>query len=804
MDGAALLAAALCSNNRLTQTHISEGGKKQVILRFSRDTSEDKLQRKLFRINNSSFLPADVTKICRRLVQCRSCLELDLSHCSLAERSMENLLKVLPKMSLLQKLNIGCSISSTADALTLFGCLTETQRVSWVELSPQSESFVSFHGAEAEDVSCRLTGFCLKGGDVMNRLLQILQQDRQLSYLDLSGNQLEDEGVKRLVDSLPGLHISSFINLSNNMLTQRGLLDVVSSLSTCSRLSAVELSLGAEQRCLLWFRQDAGQTLSVSTSSLQRHHLLRLAEHLSRCPCLTRLQLQRNGLRSEWIQDFVAVLSCGQRGRSVSVEESWIGAEEAVSLTCRCLQLNTNLQTVRIQQTTLHLSLRNQEPNSSRCEAERPAQSAVTSFSLVDCSADGGQLSPLGDVLPQCPSLTELDLSHNRLGPGGARFLSSLLPLLPNLTCLSVGVGGSCVCVLEELCQVLLRTPALHSLNLSGHLISDAAAQSLVQLLPRLRALNLSRCVWSVEGGRRLLEALNRCRRLEDLCLDAATKLDRVSWTSLSEALRSLTSIRSLRLNEIIKTSGPSGPSGDDLVQELLAALEGLTEMEELELDGWRMADAGTEKLILLLPNWKQLRRIRLSKNLISDSSGEKLLDALRSCSRLEELHLSSNALSDVSAARLALVLPCLPHLTELDLSENQMGPKGAVSLSEAIKSLKKLKKLHLTSVGTSELSQVVFSLSHCADIQDVSLGWNNCSDDVALQLATVLPSCSQLARIDLECNSVSSDGVEVLVRALRSCPALQLIRLWRNRVSVRQAQSFSLRERRLSFSSTV
>uniref|UniRef100_A0A3Q3BA05 Protein NLRC5-like n=1 Tax=Kryptolebias marmoratus TaxID=37003 RepID=A0A3Q3BA05_KRYMA len=551
-----------------------------------------------YRINSSSLLPSDVTKICKKLVQCRFFLELEFSHCSFAEKTMEKLIQELPKMSLLQRLN-------------------------------------------------------------------------------LSGNQLEDEGVKCLLDSLPRLHISSYMNLSKNRLTQRGLLDVVSTLSTCARVSQVDISLGEAQRCLIWFRQNGGgeQTLRVSSSNLELHHLLRLAEILSKCPSLTRLQLKNNSLQSEWIQNFVKVLTCGGRGRAVSVEESWIGSEEAVTL---------------------------------------------------------------------------------------------------------------------------LRPSALTLILLSGHLISDAAAQSLSDLLPRLRSLNLARCVWSAEGGRRLIGALNQAGRLEDLCLDAAAQLDRNSWTCLAQALRNLTSVRSLKLNEIVKTSEEDG------VLDVLAGLEGLTQIKEIELDGWRMADQGIKQLIKFLPSWKELRKISLSKNLISDPSGEKLLDALRSCFHLEELHLSSNRLGDVSAARMALILPSMTHLSVLDISENQITKEGAISLSAAIMSLKKLKRIHLTSVGTSELSAVVASLGHCAFIQDVGLGWNNCGDDVALQLTEVLPFCPRLTRIDLECNRVSAVGVEKLVGALRSCPALQIIRLWRNRVSAGEAHSFSLREVRLNFSSTI
>lgn len=176
-------------------------------------------------------------------------------------------------------------------------------------------------------------------------------------------------------------------------------------------------------------------------------------------------------------------------------------------------------------------------------------------------------------------------------------------------------------------------------------------------------------------------------------------------------------------------------------------------------------------------------------------------MEALSSCSRLEELQLSSNRLGDLTAARMALVLPSLTHITVLDISDNRIGYEGSVSLSTAIMHMKNLTKIHLTSVGTSELCAVAASLAHCPLIQDVGLGWNRCGDEVAEELARVMPLCKKLTRIDLESNAVSVLGAEALLKALRTCPALQLIRLWRNNVPPNEAQRLSLMDKRLNFS---
>ncbi|XP_034390083.1 protein NLRC5 isoform X2 [Cyclopterus lumpus] len=797
-----MLAVALCSHNNLTDIHISDGDEEQVILKFCPDKRDGKQQKKMFRVNNSSLPPSDMTTLCRRLVQCRSHLELDLSHSSLSDKAIENLLKVLPKMTSLQRLNVSHSIASTTGALMLVRCLTVSQRVTSVELRPQTASFIQFDSVKAEQASCRLTHCSLKG-DNLQRLLEILQQGPQLSVLDLSSNQLGDEGVKHVVDCLQGLKITSYVNLSNNGLTQQGVMDVANTLCTCNNVTAVEVSLGAEERCLVWFTQYDGcvKTLSVRDSSLERAHLVRLAEIVSISPGPTKLEFKNNLLQSDWIEDFVTLLNRSQRGFSISIEERWIRSEEAVTLLCRCLDVSSNIHTIRVHHTTLHLSLMKSTELASHSDnsADLTPLMVTEKISLMDCAVDGYYLASMKSIISRCPLLTELDFSHNNLGIEGAEFICSVLPSLPNLTSLSIGSKEASVTVVEKLSEALLQAAAIQCLNLSGHVISDTGAQILSRMLPRLRSLNLSHCEWSASAGLQLIKALRECVSLEGLCLDC-WQLNEESRTCLAQALRKINSIRRLKLNKIATEIGPSQANG---VLDLLAAMEGLTQTQEIELEGWRMADRGIEELARVLPVWTELRKISLSKNLISDQSGDMLLEALHSCTHLEELHLPSNSLGDLTAARMAVVLPSLTHITVLDISENRIRYEGSVSLSKAIMCMKNLTKIYLTSVGTPELCPVAASLAHCPLLQDVGLGWNNCGDNVAVELVRVMPLCQRLTRIDLESNAVSVSGAEALARALESCPALQLIRLWRNKVSPSEARRLSLRERRLNFSST-
>uniref|UniRef100_A0A3Q1FQ77 NLR family CARD domain containing 5 n=1 Tax=Acanthochromis polyacanthus TaxID=80966 RepID=A0A3Q1FQ77_9TELE len=709
MEGVVMLADALSSPDSLTE----------ILIRYSL-------------MRNSSLLPSNVTTVCTKLAQCGSYLELEFSHCSLTDRAIKNLQKVLPKMTSLQKLNVSHSITSTADALMLVSCLNDSQRITSLELRPQSDSFISFGAVKAEvKVSCRLTGFCLNG-DNLKRLLEILQGPR-LSHL-------EYEPHKHSCTESHKHHQTPIYSLSHNRLTQQGLLDVASTLCTCTDVSSVEVSVGEEERCLIWFRQNGGceKSLSVRESNLKRDHLVRLAEIVPNCPCVPKLEFKNNQLQSEWIEDFVKLLEGSERGCIVSIEESWIRSEAAVCLLCRCLDLSTVF--INVTRTETYFVVKNKVQT---LHLYGILTSSHLTSSLVDCAVDGDQLSLIESIIQRCPSLTELDVSNNILDIVGAKFFCSSLPWLPNLTTLSIASKEGGLTLPEKLSQAFLQSTSIQHLNLSGHVISNTAAENMTRFLPRLQSLKLNKIATAMEQS---------------------------------------------QANSVLN---------------LLAAMDGLTQIQAIELDSWRMADAGIEQLTRLLPVWKDLRKISLSENLVSDQSGETLLEALRACSHLEELHLSSNSLGDLTAAKMAVVFPSLTHLTVLDVSENRIGCEGSASLSKAIMSLKNLSKINLTAVGTSELCPVAASLAHCPLIQDVGLGWNNCGDDVALELARVLPLCHKLTRIDLESNNVSVCGAEALLKALQYCPALHLIRLWRNKGLQNEAQRLSQTDRRLNFSST-
>uniref|UniRef100_A0A8C2JW22 Protein NLRC5-like n=1 Tax=Cyprinus carpio TaxID=7962 RepID=A0A8C2JW22_CYPCA len=802
MDGVVMLAAALCNQKNLRKVDASENGKKKLVILF--DTSRRHNSRQLtanetgihvhkkLGLTQSDVKPVYMTKLCKQLVKCENLLDIDLSHVDL----------------------------STNGALLLIRSLADCQRVTAVELRHQAEAFIKFVPEKAEAAICKLTEYKLCKSNV-EKLSRILENCPHLSELDLSHNLLRDEGVKCFVDYLPKLKISSSVSLNGNRMTQVGALHLVDSMNTCEKVIAVEVSLGVEDQSLIKFVQEHvnGKTLPrihVRECSFEVIHLKKLVEILNRCPRLLTLELssnslhsqglfslldslvelstiqtvklRNNGLSSEQIEYFIKQFSSCHQHRDFRIEEPWLTGNAVVSLIAKCLNLQPHIKEIRVSHASINIIT---EGNSS----------LSSTFVFDDCDIDGQHLAPLTLPFQKCHALQDLRFSQLRVDRNSADFFSAVIPFLQNLRNLTLDLKGADEDVLEKLAEALPNTPAFESLSLSQFVLGDHGAAVLgraLQSVPNLKSINLYQCSgWTAARGRDLVRGLVQCVLLAEIRLDSVV-LDEEGITILAQGFSHLASLRRLSLNNIRVVTSETFVNGTGILC-LLTSFKDFRQMEEIELESWRMGDGGTYELVKYIPLWTELVKLSLSDNNVTDQAGEKLLVALSHCRVLQKLQLSKNRLGQACAAKLAQVLPLLPQLTELNLSENQFGAHGSLALCEGLMSMKALKILHLTSIGSSDLVGVASSLKHCPSIEDISLSWNGCGDSLAQTLAEILPLCTKLKRLDLEANNITTAGATVIAKCLPSCTSIEVIRLWRNPIA---KEDENLKDQRLNFSS--
>ncbi|XP_023675597.2 protein NLRC5 [Paramormyrops kingsleyae] len=748
---------------------------------------------KKFSLRCSCILPNNMDELCRRLSACSSLVQLDFSGGSLEQRSILNVLTHLPQMTTLKLLN-------------------------------------------------------------------------------LSDNKLRDDGVKPFAQFDREHRASTLVSLNHNKMTVDGALYLAIGMTTCAHLHRVEVSLGEEDRAVVHLAPDhsCDKSLSLRNCKFEVTHLQMLAGILHSCRQLVELDLSCNDLPAGAMETLQKTLSslnalrrleirncglsqrdieallleeldCSERQLEIRVEEPWVMGQAAVSLISFCLDLTSNIQQIRVNGTTVNITLGTRYAQGKLCSdtlmprmGNGKLASAVKCIGLVNCSLQGQHLAFLHRMRQRCAQLVELDLSQNDIDIEGAEILSSLLPDLQNLRKLRLEYKEAVQGQVRILTIGLSKSASLEDLSLAHHVIDDDSAAALATTLPglpRLRAINLSHCSnLTTVGARHLVTGLTNCRFVEDVSLKGL-QLEEEALVHLASELPNIASVRRLILSKITVATG-STDSASGAVLLLLRSLEHFRRIEEIELDEMWLGDRGIQELAKHLPKWTGLRRISLCENNIADGGGEKLLVALTHCTALEEIILSRNILGGASATRLGEVLPSmtclrvlnLQHnqiqpaggtalvtsfqacgsLTDINLSGNPLGTEGAAALSSMLPHMPSLRKLHLVSVHTTELSSITACLENCACAEDISLAWNSVGDDVALKLAEVLPICQKLKRVDLESNKISVAGAEALAASLQSSSSIQVIRLWKNNISREDALRLSAKEPRLNFSPTL
>uniref|UniRef100_A0A8C2JQR5 NACHT domain-containing protein n=1 Tax=Cyprinus carpio TaxID=7962 RepID=A0A8C2JQR5_CYPCA len=544
-------------------------------------------------LTHSDIKPFYMTKLCKQLVKCENLLDIEFSHLKLSKESVEKLMSILPEMSSLQLLNLSHVDLSTNEALLLIRSLADCQRVTAVELRHQAEAFIKFVPEKAEAAICKLTEYELRKSNV-EKLSRILENCPRLSELDLSHNLLRDEGVKCFVDYLPKLKISSSVSLTGNQITQVGALHLVNSMNTCEKVVAVEVSLGVEDQSLIKFVQEHvnGKTLReipvLDPLLCKFNYSIYFYAHR----IWSAINIVNKYAKLIW--PFLLLTEL------ILKTSHLLCSPSGVLVFCLIVSLLLVL-------CFIHAFILLYSPylmyNST----------FVTFFSFDDCDIEGQHLTPLTLPIQKCHALQDLKFSQLKMDRKGADFFSAVIPFLRNLRNLTLDLKGAAEDDVATLMEALPKTTSFESLSLSQLVLGDHGTAVLGRALQSMPNLNLSQCSgWTAARGRDLVRGLVQCVSLSEIRLDSVI-LDEEGITILAQGFSCLTSLRRLSLNKIRVVTSETFVNGTGILY-LLASFKGFRQMEEIELESWRMGDSGTCELVKYIPSWTELVKLRYGK----------------------------------------------------------------------------------------------------------------------------------------------------------------------------------------------
>ncbi|XP_072892333.1 NACHT, LRR and PYD domains-containing protein 3-like isoform X2 [Hemitrygon akajei] len=311
--------------------------------------------------------------------------------------------------------------------------------------------------------------------------------------------------------------------------------------------------------------------------------------------------------------------------------------------------------------------------------ALRNPECKILKLSLIKVGLTDSGAEDLASDLSTNPSLTELDLSHNKLGDSGVKLVSAALRnpeyKIQKLGLSDVGLTDSGA---EDLASALSTIPSLTELDLSVNKLGDSGVKLVSAALRnpecKIQKLGLRGVGLTDSGAKDLASALSTIPSLTDLYL-SDNKLGDSGVKLVSVALRNPEcKIQKLWLRCIGFTH-----SG---VEDLVSALSTNPLLTELNLSGNELGDSGVKLVSEALRNPEyKIQKLVLNRVGLSDSGAEDLVSALSTNLSLMELNLGYNSLTDRSVPVLRHLILTLPSLERIGLWDNRFSQAGRKDL---------------------------------------------------------------------------------------------------------------------------
>uniref|UniRef100_A0A5F9DKF4 Protein NLRC5 n=1 Tax=Oryctolagus cuniculus TaxID=9986 RepID=A0A5F9DKF4_RABIT len=799
-------------------------------------------------LTGSKITARGISHLVQALSFCPQLEEISLHDNQLKDQEVLGLVEGLLCLALLRKLDLSRNSISVSTLLCLVKAALTCPTVRTLQvreadliflLSPSVETATELQSPSVPHPYPRLQKCQLKVHHA-EMLIALLQEGPPLEELDLSGNQLEDEGCRLLAEAAPQLHIARKLDLSDNQLSVAGVSHVLHALSTCSTLA--ELHIRWEPPVAhchlplpsleLWLpcahvhthaqAHTRTQLLTLSPCSLSGNALgdegaALLAQLL---PGLGPLQsLEGRSLWPTWEKETAG--SGRSPGPSLipvlplrSLSECQLEPPSITCLIaalqecpgplevhCRPSQVPCPLILLGSAPVLLRLSETGLTPRSPfllaevfiKCPQVQKVELRWASF--AGCGLTQEHVEPLCSVLGKREDLCQLDLSANLLGDDGLRRLLECLPRMP--------ISGS--------------------LDLSHNSISQESVLSLLEMLPscpRVREasvslgseqsfwihfskqeeagkmLRLSECSLLPEQLPRLASGLSQVLQLVELTLSRCC-LGLEQLSVVLHLLRHPAGVLSLRVEE--PWLGRAGvlallevcaqASGNVTAVSISGTQQQLCVQSRHSPSASRLApcDLGTHHSLLvqqLTETCARLQRLSLSQvNLSDDDDGDAssllLRDLLPALSELKSFRLTSSCVSTKGLSHLTSGLGHCHHLEELDLSNNQFSEieTGTLALLAALEGKRRLQRL------STILAKALKLLTEASGPVPpfCRLSWNHIDDVGCCHISEALRAATRLEELILDHNQIGDTGAWHLAAILPGLPELRKIDLSAN-----------------------
>ncbi|NP_001317481.1 protein NLRC5 isoform 2 [Homo sapiens] len=794
----------------------------------------------------SKITARGISHLVKALPLCPQLKEVSFRDNQLSDQVVLNIVEVLPHLPRLRKLDLSSNSICVSTLLCLARVAVTCPTVRMLQareadliflLSPPTETTAELQrapdlqesdgqrkGAQSRSLTLRLQKCQLQVHDA-EALIALLQEGPHLEEVDLSGNQLEDEGCRLMAEAASQLHIARKLDLSNNGLSVAGVHCVLRAVSACWTLAELHISL-QHKTVIFMFAQEpeeqkgpqeraafldslmlqmpselplSSRRMRLTHCGLQEKHLEQLCKALGGSCHLGHLHLDFSGnaLGDEGAARLAQLLPGLGALQSLNLSENGLSLDAVLGLV-RCFSTLQWLFRLDISFESQHILLRGDKTSRDMWATgslpDFPAAAKFLGFRqrciprslcLSECPLEPPSLTRLCATLKDCPGPLELQLSCEFLSDQSLETLLDCLPQLPQLSLLQLSQTGlspkspfllaNTLSLCPRVKKVDLRSlhhATLHfrsneeeegvCCGLSANLLGDSGLRCLLECLPQV----------PISG---LLDLSHNSISQESALylLETLPSCPRVREASVNLGSEQSFRIHFSREDQAGKTLRLSECSfRPEHVSRLATGLSKSLQLTELTLT---QCCLGQKQLAILLS------LVGRPAGLFSLRVQEPWADRARVLSLLEVCAQASGSVTEISISETQQQL-CVqlefprqeenPEAVALRLAHCDLGAHHSLLVGQLMETCARLQQLSLSQVNLCEdddassllLQSLLLSLS---ELKTFRLTSSCVSTEGLAHLASGLGHCHHLEELDLSNNQFDEEGTKALMRAL-------------------------------------
>ncbi|XP_034760303.2 protein NLRC5-like isoform X1 [Acipenser ruthenus] len=690
------------------------------------------------------------TKLAIAIQHCHHLEEINFNDNFLTDVGISEIANSFPKMKTLCKMTLGNNAATVDGILSLVKTMSTCSSIEKIHVVGTKTAEVIFSrgsgnlpdSSAGEATRCSLNRKlslvkCSITSQHVGQLCEILQRCPGLSEVDLSGNYLQDEGCKALIDCLPKLNISKQIILSNNHVSEEGLCSLSHSLNVCPNVVEVEGRHKSPKTAVIRFAGsstggtsdseakggDSGgntlkQNLKVSkklrltSCNIQPRHLEKLFQTVKLCSDLEELDLSDNALGDRGLARLIKHLPGLQGVRVINVSNNLVTMDSILCLAgslCTCKNI---------------------------CE--------------VDMSSGGGKnlfikfhRSPVSEAPGTCSEEHENGQGFSK------RF--------------SLRESDIHARNMDRLCRRLTQCEGLAELDFSDSVLDDKSIEKLLSHLPQLqplKLLNISNSRISTDGALLLVQSLLHCERVRAVEL-------RPKGEAFIKFVKMKADQATCKLNEYNLDKKN--------IEKLSGILEQCSHLSEVDLSSNLLKDEGVKCFLDFLPRLQISNAVNLNNNKLSQVGVLYLVDSMSICNRVVEVEVCLGT-EEKSLIRFM-------QGEERSGSVRSILQGDCASVSERVKAgpcaaVPRHISLKECSFGPEHLVKLAAILERSPNLVTLDLSYNTLQKEGLPALQNALANLKSLRSLQIRNNGMTFEAVVNLVRELNGCPDVLTVRI--------------------------